>query len=575
MPVRRPSDFRRRSGSHAPRVRAAWDSCVNLRHRVGPLLLLLMVLGLSACGPRIPLPTRPAWEALPAGSPLRSQTLSEADAWLRHYLMFGEHTEMAAAFADRSPLAPGDGLLRGLQAGIALQEMGEYERSNELLAVAEVEADLRYTRSLRRELASILVNDRVLAYTPTAGELAMIPYYRMLNYLALGDRDAAVVESRKANALLTRLDRAAADRCHSDASILYLAGLIQRSAGELNDALVSLRQAERSLSGCEGSGAAGGAAGRMIAQDLYDVARATGVVEVADSIATRYSLTDASPPDANGGELLLVVEHGFVAHRTEQSIHIPIPNADLKQLDGMNDRGLSRFATRLSTELLLGQDEGRAWRRRHSYRSSGWLDALDGAYILRLTWPVFRLEANRPQTLRAGVGERAAEPVEIANLSVVMRDELARERPAVLSRLVLRGLTKYLVSREVEEATEEKHGEAAGFLVGRLVNLVGNQLEQADTRSWTLLPDRISVVRMHVPEGMHPVRLEVVGAGGERRTKNLGDARIDRGQLTVLRTRVWSRDREESWDNGFDRLWEADEQPLTEPGLMAADTAGS
>lgn len=483
--------------------------------------------------------------------------------------MFGEYAEIREALDERSPFAPRDGLLHGLQAGLALHEAGEYELSNQLLGLAEVEADLRYTRSLRRELASILVNDRVLAYTPSAGELAMIPYYRMLNYLAVGDQEAAVVESRKANALLARLDRDAADRCHGDAVVQYLAGLVQRSAGEWNDALVSLRQAERSVSACAGAPEAAAVVGR----DLYDVARVTGMVELADSISARYALTNSARLAEGDGQLLVVLEHGFVAHRTAESLHIPIPHADLQQLDGVNERGLSRFATRLSTDLLLGQGEGRAWRRGHRYRSSGWLDALDGAYILRLTWPVYRLEANRPRRVSAAVGETpVVESVEIGNLSLVMRDELARQRPEVLTRLVVRGLTKYLVARGVEEATEEKHGETAGFLVGRLANLVGNQLEQADTRSWTLLPDRISLLRMQLPPGTHPVQLDIEGEGGARWTQDLGSVQVDPGRLTVVRSRVWAGGDETRWEEEFDPLWVEDE-PLADPGWVAVDTA--
>jgi hypothetical protein len=105
---------------------------------------------LGACGPRVPMPIRPSLESLPAGSPLRSHTLSEKDAWLRHYVMFGEYLPAMDAFGDASPLAPRDRLLRALQQGVVLHEAGEYAASNAVLEWAEVEADLRYTRSLTR-----------------------------------------------------------------------------------------------------------------------------------------------------------------------------------------------------------------------------------------------------------------------------------------------------------------------------------------------------------------------------------------------------------------------------------------
>lgn len=521
---------------------------------VAPLATALVIL-LAACGPRVPMPTRPAWESLPPGSPLRSHTLSDKDAWLRHYVMFGEMPEALGAFGEESPLDPRDDLLSALQEGLVLHEAGQYARSNDVLEWAEVEAELRYTRSVSREVASILVSDRVLAYTPPAGELAMVPYYRMLNYLALGERAGALVEARKATALLERLGRSPLEQCNGDGVVQYIAGLVQRAEGEINDALVSLRQAERAFAACEGSP---GSAAATVASDLYRVASTAGLTEVADSMVSRYGL-DPAGSDASSareaGDLLVVVEHGFVAHRTQDALHIPIPDGDLDELDDDDDDGLARFAGEVSRSLLYAQSGDRVWRRRHrAYRGSAWGDALDGAYILRLAWPTYRLEANRPREVRVSVGGAAAQPVPVGNLSMVMREELASERPAMLARLVLRGLTKYLVSRELEEKTEKKHGEAAGFLIGTLANIAGNQLEQADTRSWTLLPDRVSLVRMRLPPGSYPLSVEVVGDAGGSRVRDLGEVVIEPGALTVVRERVWARDAEARWEEEFDRF---------------------
>ncbi|HEX6069683.1 MAG TPA: hypothetical protein VFZ18_07655 [Longimicrobiaceae bacterium] len=532
----------------------------------GAAMLLCAGL-LTGCASRVPLPTRPAPESLPAGSPLRSRTLDERDAWLRHYVMFGEHPDAIAAFADRSPLAPRDRLLRALQEAVVLHQAGDYAASNARLEWAEVEADLRYTRSLSRQVGSILVNDNVLAYTPTAGELAMVPYYRMLNYLAMRDLAGALVEARKANAVLARFDREPLERCNEDGMVQYLAGLVQRAAGEMNDALVSLRQAERFLAGCPGTG---GGAAAAVAADLHRTARAAGVTEVADSIAERYDLQGEVAAGGAMGDLLVVVEHGFVAHRTEEALHVPLVDDDLKDLDSEDEDGLTRLAAHITSRLMLEQDGRDHWGRRRRHYRSGWSDALDGAYILRLAWPTYRLESNRPRAVRLGVGDAVAAPIEVGDLSLVMREELADERPAMLARLVLRGLTKYLVSREVEQKTEKKHGDTAGFLLGRLTNLAANQLEQADTRSWSLLPDRISILRLRLAPGSYPVTLEVFGEQGESSVRELGEVTIEPGRLAVLRQRVWAGDAEGRWEEEFDPL-EVEEPAMVADSVVVAD----
>src|SRR5690606_30680845 len=104
------------------------------------------------------------------------------------------------------------------------------------------------TRSATRTAASFLINDRVLEYTPAPSETAMIPFYRLLNYLALGEPDGAAVEARRISFLLERDDGKIG--CAGTGMLHYVAGLAFEAAGEVGDALVSLRQADASFGGC-------------------------------------------------------------------------------------------------------------------------------------------------------------------------------------------------------------------------------------------------------------------------------------------------------------------------------------
>ncbi|HEX5521595.1 MAG TPA: hypothetical protein VFX29_07840, partial [Longimicrobiaceae bacterium] len=272
----------------------------------------VLAAALGACASGLKLPPRPAPHTLPAGSPLASRTLGDGDAWLRHYLMVGEY-DAALELIERSKALPGDKLLRRLQAGVVLHEAGRYEESNAAFEWAEREADLRYTRSVSRAAASILVNDRVLAYLPTPAERAAIPYYRMLNYLALGELDAAAVEARKAGVLTTG---ATADEPKCDASgfLGYFSGLVYGAARETNDALVAFRRAERIYGACAEDG--GAAAPAPLRADLVRAARALGLVEELELAAGDSALPLALPADnaAAAGDVIVVVEHGFAAH---------------------------------------------------------------------------------------------------------------------------------------------------------------------------------------------------------------------------------------------------------------------
>ena len=84
-------------------------------------------------------------------------------------------------------------LLYYLEKGLILHYQGQYEASNLEFERAERLSDVLYTRSVSREVAALLSNDSVVAYRGEEFELALVHYYRAMNYQRLGDRQAALV----------------------------------------------------------------------------------------------------------------------------------------------------------------------------------------------------------------------------------------------------------------------------------------------------------------------------------------------------------------------------------------------
>jgi hypothetical protein len=490
---------------------------------------LALALLLSGCGVRGGYPAHPGPERLPPESPLRSATLHPTDAWLRHYLMHGEHAAALAMLDSR--VGPGDALVRALQRGVVLHAAGRYAESNAALEEAERQAEERYTQSLRRAVGSLLVSDGVLEYLPTRTERAMIPYYRMLNYLTLGSPGEARVEAGRLTLLLAV--REPGEGCGAEGFLQYLSGVVFQAAGERNDALVSLRRAERAYDACPGEEPAPPAS---LGADLWRAAREAGVREVADSAAARYGPPHG--PTGDAGEVLVVVEHGWVAHRAPEDLHVPVLPEEVQALDGREEgerTGVAEVAARVSARLLENALEEARW-------GVQWAEAVSGAHILKLAWPVTRLEASRPARVRVVAGDSAAPAPAAEDLSAGVAQEFAGRRALILTRALARALTKYLLTRELEEKAEKQGGELAGYLAARVANAAGNALEWADTRSWSLLPDRISVVRLTLPPGEHPLRIEVETGGNGPEVVELGAVRITPGGRAFRSARVWGDD---------------------------------
>ncbi len=510
------------------------------RLAVAALPGVLLPLALAACAGAGAYPAMPAPESLPANSPLLSQSLSRTDAWLRRYVMEGKPDSAVQMLDAASKVRPRDELVRQLQLGLVYHYAGKWEASNAAFEWAETEAAHRWTRSLTQQAGELVLNDAAAGYVPPPGEMALIPYYRMLNYLALGASDGALVEARKASDWLGRLSDGK-DPCVGDGFVHYLAGIAFRGAGERNDALVSYRNAERSFGACADKDEA--AAPAWLGAELYRAAMDAGVSTVADSAAVRYRLARLQP-DAASAELVVFVENGWVAHRASADVHVPIFPHEVEGVDGGNAGQVAASATRVIGRLIGNLQEQSYWGEalddRPEFQAAA---AADGAYVMKLAWPEYRLEASDAPSVRVVVDSQAVDAPVVEDVSAVMLRRWRSQQPGVFALMVGRGIIKYLATHHLERQARKKGGEAAGWITGRLANIAGNALERADTRGWTLLPNRISVARFTLPAGEHSVRVEVLdGSGAVARTIDLGRVTLSPRGTMVLNRRVWGEE---------------------------------
>ena len=123
-----------------------------------------------------------------------------------------------------------DRLLNLLEQGLVLHYADRWEESNAVFAEAEQLAADLYTKSISEGVFSLVSNDNSISYRATPNEMAMVPYFRALNYVYLGQRDGALVEARKAGLLLgeirSRIESDEAEALDQNAFLAYFAGLI-------------------------------------------------------------------------------------------------------------------------------------------------------------------------------------------------------------------------------------------------------------------------------------------------------------------------------------------------------------
>lgn len=473
---------------------------------------------------------------LPPASPFAGGTLSDYDAALRHYLVVRDSTALAAVLLA----GPKDSLLRAMQNGLVLRRLREYERSNAALQESDRLARERYTKSISQNLAAFLVSDNSLDFYPSALEWSMLHFYGMLNYLEVGDRESALVEARRANRLVRRYANDNPGRTYTiDAAVQYVAGMLQWSAGDLNDAVVSLRQ---SLDAYERyDNAFGVPPPKPVAQDLVRVASELGLHELATQVRRSYlGPPDAEPratSDDDSGELLLLIEEGFVAHRAEQKLYIPILAEEKDSiLQGDAESAIATAALVLARTVILMNELTRSGSE-FPQHEDGVIIATAGSAVglelITLAWPVYELESFAPRDVLVVVDRgRPCVPHLLQDLSAVAVRDFEERRTSVMLRMVARGLLKEAGITVAEAEGEELAGDVGGFIARVALRAVATATERADTRTWSTLPGELSVVRSTLPAGHHALRVSYVGLDGTDRTETI---RVDivPGQVTI------------------------------------------
>lgn len=112
---------------------------------------------------------------------------------------------------------------------------------------------------------------------------------------------------------------------------------------------------------------------------------------------------------------------------------------------------------------------------------------------------------SRPLQVQAGAQRQTTGVIE--NLDTRARDDLADEMATIMATTTARAVAKYNLVNEAQNKSE---------LGGLLANIATIATEQADVRSWNMLPANVQIARLAVAEGATvqlPERAEPVPAG--------------------------------------------------------------
>ena len=399
--------------------------------------------------------------------------------------------QQADELLDREPgvTEGNERLLYLLDKGLIAHLNGHYADSNRYFeqAVWQFEA-LDYV-SVTGTASEWILTELGQPYRGEDFEQVMVHYYMALNYLMLDELEEALVECRRLNTLLRELNGRYEQKnvYKTDAFIRYLSGLIYEAMGEINDAFIDYRRAYDTYTS-DYDAFYGTAVPTQLHENLLRTASTLGFHDVVE----QYS--------------------------SEQSAITGPTQADLREFARLViiwDNGLIPYKVQRIYRDYIGLDDRR--------------DDMDGCY-LKFAFPMFvpRPSLFTHATVRVAGQSRQLELVD--DLSQIAMKNLEDRRLRTLAKAMTRNVLKCAAGHELEQQNE-----ALGWLFALFTEIT----EQADTRSWLLLPANIHMTEMLVPPGTADVTISYSNPFGQPGMARVNSMSFEAGRTTFLIQRTF------------------------------------
>jgi len=330
------------------------------------------------------------------------------------------------------------------------------------------------------QAVSFLVNDYSLAYGGEDFEKVLIHPFKALNYLALDDPEAALVECRALNNRLVEINekRGGGNVYNEDAFARYLSGIIYESQGDRNGALVDYRLADSAFVG---------------------YGRKYGTPYPPSLRAALLRLAEAQEMD-----------HLVAAFRERWPEAAWIPWRERRRMG------------EVVLVLQTGQAPVKEQARFDAVAGDG-----DDPTLVSIAFPTFRVIPPEVGGSVLRAGPRAAPDELVEDVSAIAVKDLKDRYHRVVAKEVARVAAKTVASEQVKDKN---------WVLGSILNLVNSANEQADLRSWETLPAHFRIARLPVPpEEKLPLAVEIRAPDGRLiETVDLGEATLAPGETLFL-----------------------------------------
>lgn len=369
--------------------------------------------------------------------------------------------------------------------------LGKHQESSEIFKKGDYFLEDIY-KNYANEAAALFTNDKIKQYTGEDHERILFHYYQIINFMQLGNTENALVQARRLQLELQRLEDRSKKRVTNkntywrDAFAYVLIGLVYESAGQEELAFVAYKRAYFAYK----EDYAPNYGVNMPDQFKHDLLRLSyrlgheaDLAYFEKDLGVKYDLKG----NHEGGNTVIFWNAGLAPRKYELSLSFMIlpGNAPGYVIFSNNEYGFY-------IPVFVGVD--------HTQNGS----AFSQLKFIRGALPKY---ANRGSLythafLRYGNDDTPFETLQ--NISAIAEKELNDRYLEEVGKVLLR-----VALKKASEIELRKNQPEAGAALG-IMNFI---TERADTRSWESMPHQISYVRQNLKPGKQQITFSSFARG--------------------------------------------------------------
>lgn len=411
--------------------------------------------------------------------------------------------------------------LYNMDIGVLYHYAGLYDSSNVFLERAVKIYDDLFTRSISNEAAAILVNDNVRPYRSRPYELVLLHQFMALNYLSLGNLDAALVETRRTQLLFnqwaTHKDKV--EKYTDDPMFHYLSSLMYKAAGETSNSLISLFKSVEAFN--NGPISLPPQIRNYAYYEFLNNDRKSDIDVLklhADTLIDSFSTLMKSSGD---GEIVVVGYAGKGPVFQESTWWGTYIHGGLLILHYTGADGVEQTFTMQAPPLP---------EKELKKAAKGEVNKIGTTFHVKLSMPAVKSTPARTDHFTVAGDSFMVKSYEVNDLDAMSQKYFDDNRTTILLRTVIRVVLRTITAEKAKEKLETENP-LANILINVGTDILADQLEHADVRSCFLIPKTIHMARISVPAGTHTIEVAARDKDGNIiGSKQLSNIKVEPGK---------------------------------------------